>query len=195
MDCSKETLRAIYGIEKINLEDKKSLEVFKEISTNPDGYRKKVLELYMQKEQTDCETCSKCGGECCKNAPCHYSPNDFGKITYRRLKKYIDRGNISIVYVRTHEDEFENRSEIYILRVRGENRPISDFVGRENITCSMLTDKGCEFSYDERPLGGKMMIARKNMQCFSVYDSEMCFKDWLPYQRILKKLFKKYAKI
>jgi hypothetical protein len=42
------------------------------------------------------ELCRKCGGVCCKNMACHFSPDDFPEITFNALKAEIEKGHISI---------------------------------------------------------------------------------------------------
>lgn len=195
MDTSLETMRDILDIDWSRA-DAMSIAIMK-IMEDPEGYRRKVLKRYQEQEQVNSKMCKDCGA-CCKQAPCHYAPADFnnGKITYDILKAEIDKGYISIIAEpKEATDFFTPYSHTYLLRIRGKNRPVSDIA--TTVPCSILTDTGCKLTYKERPTGGKMFIPREvsgEKTCFSVYDSDMCRKDWLPYHRILKKLFEFYQK-
>lgn len=197
MDASLETLRDIYDDLNWQKAEEAIITASMRMMEDPDGYRRKVLERYMKHEQVDSKLCKNCGA-CCKQAPCHYAPMDFnnGKITYKILKKEIDKGYISIIAEPKEDtDIFTVNKYTYLLRIRGKNRPVSDIA--VSVPCGILTENGCMLSYKERPTGGKMFIPRKGpdgIACFSVYDSDMCRKDWLPYQRVLKKLYEFYEK-
>lgn len=169
---------------------------FMQVNKSPEWYRK-VLNRYMKQKQENPKLCKGCG-ICCKQAPCHYAPIDFnnGKITYGILKKEIDKGYISIIAEPKEEKVglFEDKYT-YFLRVRGKNRPVADIA--VSVPCSMLTDTGCKFSYKKRPTGGKMLIPRGDSEkrtCFLVYTIYLCREDWMPYQKILGRLFRIYRK-
>ena len=191
MDCSKETMCDILGISEEDTDwQQKAIQM---LISDPEGYRRKVLQRYLKKEQTTQDLCSKCKGKCCKHAPCHYSPEDFEEISFDSLKKQIEKGHISIVSVSMREyDEDDMLLQAYILRPRGKDRPISDYGSPLDIPCSLLTETGCSLSYEDRPMGGKMLIARENGACMAVYESDMCINDWKPYQDILEELFELY---
>lgn len=195
MDTSMKTLRDIFDDIDWNDEDARSIAIMR-IASNPERYRREVLKRYEKKKQVNSKICKDCG-ICCKQAPCHYSPKDFkGKLTYRSLKKEIDKGYISIIPIpKEYLDTPTKKKQIFVLRVRGIHRPISDIP--MSVPCKMLTKKGCAFSYSERPKGGRMFIPREidgEKACFPVYDISLCAADWIPYTHILKRLYNHYQK-
>lgn len=138
------------------------------------------------------EICTKCGGVCCKQMGCHFSPQDFKLVTFYTLKHEIDKGFISIDWwegnAENEEDE-ETRTRTYFLRMRNVDAPVVDpsYGGR----CKVLTDTGCPLSYDERPMGGRMLIPSTN-GCGSTYGKRECAIDWLPFETTLVNLYNHY---
>ena len=140
--------------------------------------------------------CKQCGGECCKNCGCHFSPDDFKEISFEFLKKEIEKGYISIDYV---DGELIYKSfGIYILRIRNQGAPIVD-LGYNRTPCILLTEKGCKLKYKNRPSGGKLLIPsnqfRKSIfqpnairNCQPKYTIEDCCYEWKPHQEILIEL-------
>ena len=59
--------------------------------------------------------------------------------------------------------------------------------------CEALTDTGCRLSYEDRPKGGRMLIASEDHRCTQEYTREMMVEDWMPYQEQLKQIWKKYV--
>lgn len=137
------------------------------------------------------ESCSTCGGRCCKNMACHFSPDDFDKISFDALKTEIDKGCISI-------DWWEERdgSASYYLRMRHVDGPIVDpsWGGR----CILLTKTGCPLPFEKRPLGARALKPKEPIPrgvygisggiCHSYYSKEQCKNDWKKYEDILIKL-------
>lgn len=186
MDYSKETLCRIYGI--TNMTDEDFSKILKEVIKDPESYQRKVLKLCLGKEQIDKHACNVCKGKCCQTAPCHLSPIDIPNITFWGLIKEIGKGYLSIVQTHHHN----SGKTVYILRIRGLGRPISDIASMFEIECSLLGKNGCLLSYEQRPLGAKMLIPSLETRCINVYDLNLCQKDWMPYQKLLKLLYKFY---
>ena len=143
----------------------------------------------------DREMCKKCGGSCCRNMGCHYSPDDFDNITYESLKEKIEEGYISIDWwdgnpFDEEDEEYEIFENKYInalyLRIRNEDADIVDpsWGGR----CSLLTDEGCSLSFEERPMGAKALYPNYPYGCEQNYTKHQCAKDWFKYEDILIKL-------
>lgn len=134
------------------------------------------------------ELCSKCKGKCCKAMGCHFSPDDFEDLSYEGLKKEIDKGYISIDWWEGNPFDPDNRREIpraFFLRIRNRN---SDVVNASwGGICSLLTDKGCILSYNERPKGGRSLIPAVP-ECRITYTKDQCARDWYKYNDILIKL-------
>jgi len=157
--------------------------------------------------------CSECGGVCCKRCGCMYLPEDFASMEYEDLLKLINVGNISI---NIHIFDIFGTSLIYekygfynaatynkrlwsyylYLRARNIDGDIIDFFGGEN-TCSMLSDKGCKYSDNERPSLGLSLIPRKRkgeecVQPAYKYLYEIMY-DWIKYQKVLEQIVIKIA--
>ena len=134
------------------------------------------------------ELCKKCGGECCKNMGCHFSPADFETITYKGLKKEILKGNISIDYWHGDIDTKVNRlRHTYYLRMRNKGAKILD--GSWGGQCVLWdSEKGCPLPFKERPKGARALIPGFPGRCDSKYTKEMCVMDWRLYHPVMKRL-------
>lgn len=135
-------------------------------------------------------SCSQCGGKCCKSAGCHYSPRDFSEITPAILKKILDMGFVSIDW--WEGDVFgNNRSRTYYLRIRHKGKGIIDpSWGGE---CMLLTETGCKLSFDERPMGGRVLEPKGSIdKCTSKYTKEDCCKEWYSYQDLFDEIIDMY---
>lgn len=136
-------------------------------------------------EYCDPDICTKCGGSCCKNMGCHFAPSDFPELSFDFLKNEIEKGYISIDWW-----EGDHYPEHY-LRMRHKNADIVDpSWGGE---CVMLTDKGCSFPFDKRPLGARALEPREKGQCVVHYSKEECKNEWGQYSDILWELRKYFS--
>lgn len=134
------------------------------------------------------EICSKCKGKCCKAMGCHFSPDDFKDLSYEGLKKEMDKGYISIDWWEGNPFDPDKRNEIpraFFLRVRNRDAKIVD--ASWGGACSLLSEKGCTLSYEERPKGGKELIPAVP-KCIIKYSKDECAKEWYKYDDILRKL-------
>lgn len=118
---------------------------------------------------------------------CHFAPSDFKEISFEYLRSKIDQGYISIDWW-----ENWNSSNDYYLRMRHVDAPVVDpsWGGK----CVMLTDIGCTFSFDERPLGGKALRPRAGAgePCETDYSKFDCKEDWKEYNDVLVALVDYY---
>lgn len=46
-----------------------------------------IIKDYDISKNVNTSLCAKCGGTCCKNCGCHFSPDDFESISFESLKK------------------------------------------------------------------------------------------------------------
>lgn len=145
--------------------------------------KRRIKKDYDISKNVNKEICTKCGGECCKICGCHFSPDDFKKITFESLKEEINKGYISIEYV-DREHIYSNHG-CYILRIRNENSPIVEINRTHRKACMMLTEHGCKFDYKHRPTGGKLLIPSKEGRCKNKYSIRDCCYEWEQYQNIL----------
>ena len=60
--------------------------------------------------------------------------------------------------------------------------------------CINLTPKGCKLSYDERPMGARLLIPRSKEKCMQLYNMEACTADWEKHQEVLRKLYRYFEK-
>ena len=164
-----------------------------ELLNNIGKFRKSINKDYDVKKNVNAKICKSCGGLCCKNCGCHFSPDDFKKISFEFLKKEIKNGFISIVCV---DREFILQDEnVLILRIRNKGMPIVDF-GYDSAPCILLTNSGCKLDYEHRPTGAKLLIPSDSFDkyhvrmCNSKYTIEDCCYEWEPYQNILSELVK-----
>ena len=118
---------------------------------------------YNISKNVNIEICSQCGGQCCKQCGCHFSPDDFEEISFEFLKKEIEKGYISIDYV---DGEMIYQSiGVYILRARNKDAPVVD-TGLRRSACILLTEEGCKLDYEHRPTGGKLLIPSNEFSGF-----------------------------
>lgn len=152
--------------------------------------------------------CSDCKGLCCKRNGCMYLPEDFSSMEYESLFNVINEGNISInvsifdffasnelckKYNLFNETPYEKSFWSYYLylRARNINNGIISFFEDES-PCSMLDDKGCKYSDNERPSLGLSLVPekRKGEGCKQIaykYIYEVMY-DWIKYQDVLEKI-------
>lgn len=143
------------------------------------------------------EVCTECGGKCCKCMGCQFSPDDFKDLSFEGLKKEIDKGYISIDWWDGNPFGPEDTRDIrkaYYLRIRNLNRnrtskaPIVD--ASWGGCCCLLTDTGCPFTFEERPMGAKMLMPGDTVEdnCKEGYSKDQCARDWYKYDDILYQL-------
>lgn len=137
--------------------------------------------------------CQACGGRCCKSTGCYFSPSDFNKISYRKLRKIIKRGYISIAKVPAIYTGLKENA--YVLKVRDLYEKVCE-IGYDYAGGCILfdIDKGCPFSDEDRPYGGKALKPEffVGRGCSVGYNSRQCAEEWMPYQKILKKLYDEF---
>lgn len=133
-------------------------------------------------EYAESAMCKKCGGACCKQMGCHYSPSDFSEITYESLMAEIKKGHISI-------DWWEGECDEYFLRIRNVERQVVD--PSWGGTCSLLSKNGCVLKFEDRPLGARALEPKRDrygFQCVQHYTKEDCKNEWAAHNNILAAL-------
>jgi len=144
------------------------------------------IENNFQSNNENSKLCFECGGKCCKNLGCHFSPKDFEDIDFETLKDLIEKDYISIDW--WDGDIFDkDRDRTLYLRIRNKNAPIVD--PSWGGVCMLLTEQGCSLPFNERPMGGRGLIPSIG-ECIVGYSKEDCCKDWYIYQELLEKLVK-----
>lgn len=153
------------------------------------------------------EFCRICGGKCCKNCGCAFSPRDFkGEITKERLEKLLKTGLVSLDWwdgdpSNITDSALNDTVEIaFFIRIRNLMldhgnilAPIIDpsFGGK----CSLLTNKGCKLSFEHRPLQAQALIPKpREISCEDGYNKRDCCIEWLKYDNILKEIYSEFYK-
>lgn len=143
------------------------------------------------------DVCKKCGGYCCKKCGCDYFVSDFENFKLEYLDNILATGKVSIVATLSFKNLPNGKlavTPILSLRSRNIERGIIDLLSLKK-TCASLTDTGCIYSADERPSGGLHLIPNEKdyHHCHSDVDKTEELYKWLPYQKVLAKLVKKYT--
>lgn len=157
-------------------------------------FMKRQFDLDKEKFENK-ELCSKCKQVCCKKCGCAYYPEDFDfELTFENLKAEIDKGFISIDNMVGIETPVLKLlpTPIHYLRVRNINEDTPIAKNRSGI-CKKLDVDHCQFSFEERPSGGKYYIPFKR-GCYSLYTDQEFVDFWLPYQKVLVLLLEHYSK-
>lgn len=175
--------------------------LLRETAKNPEEYPQEDIPMILGMQVINEKLCAKCGGKCCKNAPCHYAPSDFEDLSFEGLKKVIDaKGYISIVKIPIFEydyyKEFSDQTYFYILRIKRIGDPCAFKMEKKPLPrlCSLWTKKGCKLCFEDRPTGAKHLVPRENMRCLQLYSLEKCICDWKPYTKTLKALYRYYKR-
>ena len=135
------------------------------------------------------DLCKKCGGRCCKSMACEVSTEDFitryGEITKESVATALRDGEWAIDWwegdIRETDEDFcadlpvlnlENRvCQSYYMRVRhlGESAVCGSWGG----TCKMWDrETGCQYDWEHRPTGGKVMVAGQAPICGEYRDRQ-----------------------
>lgn len=152
-----------------------------------------LLSLERPEESFDRVQCTVCGGRCCKNSGCYFSPKDFKNISFDRLKAIILKGYISLVTVPSIQSGLEK--DVIVLKVRNKYSAVCDVKTDEtNGGCILLEKTGCSFDDEDRPYGGRALVPERveGKSCIRGYSFRQCAEDWLPYQDILKRLYNEF---
>ncbi len=147
---------------------------------------------FLEKDCTNYELCSKCGGRCCKETGCWFMPQDFEKIEYEYLKNEID--NKQYISIAAANSVFGLTLPFFslYLKIRNVDSEICNI--SEKGTCMLLTPKGCSLNFEERPTGGKALIPG-NESCYGKIRPDVAMAEWRPYQGVLKQLWNTYSNI
>ncbi len=152
-----------------------------------------VLSLEREEESFDHFQCEICGGKCCKNTGCYFSPKDFRDMTFEKMKRILSKGFISIVWV--HKESTGLPENVLALKVRNKKAKVYDLeTCKSNGGCILLESTGCSLEDEDRPYGGKALVPEKlfGRSCSMGYSMRQCADDWMPYQDLLKRLLEEF---
>lgn len=174
----------------------------RETVRSPEEYPQEEVPSIIEERLVDKELCSHCGGRCCLNAPCHYSPSDFEDLSYNGLKRIIkEKGYISIVKIDMYDydyyKELNDQFYHYVLRIKRHGDPVAFKMEKNNknpFVCMLLGKKGCKLKFEDRPKGARMLVPRKNKRCLQLYGLEECLGDWKEHTETLHALYKYFKR-
>jgi len=141
------------------------------------------------------ELCKKCGGKyCCQQMGGTFIPEQFEDLTVNGLIEAVKNLKLSI-------DWYEgcplgsDRSRTLYLRTRNIDSPVID-PSWGGYTCVHLNpDKGCDFTYEERPFECQKLIPKFENGEYKCYIPKQykatkagLSSRWIPYQHILLKV-------
>lgn len=135
--------------------------------------------------------CSNCGGECCKNMPGAYFPEDFDeKNINKEIIEIIKTGKIAIDWI---EDTWDGTLKYYFLRpkIKGEKKLFHRIYGGEG-NCIFSTKNGCKLRPENRPHNCRYLepkLKDKKYACISHDGSKSKAIDlWKPYQYLFNNI-------
>lgn len=147
----------------------------------------------------DINLCRECGGRCCKKSGCDYSAADFKDLSFNGICKILSEGRISIVAFLIPEILPNGKTYMYpllLLRARNTNRDVIDLVSVRT-RCAQLGENGCLYTkYEERPAGARNLVPQQGYEegnCYPEVDPMDIGNTWLPYQKVLSKIVRKYT--
>ena len=150
--------------------------------------------MSMEKNE-NLDICRACGGRCCKKSGCDYSSKDIKDLSLSGLCNLLEQGKVSITSVFVTDILPNNKKYTYpllLLRARNTNRDVIDLFSLKT-RCAQLTETGCIYSYEDRPTGAKNLIPKANRKCYSTVDPMELARSWMPYQKLLGRLVRKYT--
>lgn len=164
-------------------------------------YINKKLELYRKithidefnmEYGTNNKLCKRCGGSCCKNYPCSFSPYDFIDINnFDYMKRILDTGYFVIDFFTDKE------KNIFYIRTRGlqDDGIVINHRSLEN-ECVLHKNNKCELDYYSRPTGGALLIpSRRDLGlpfCYNYYTYKVQLDDWSKFQDIMHEIVSYY---
>ena len=142
-----------------------------------------ISDPWVREKTCNPELCSNCGGRCCKTCGCSYFPEQLPmKNEELMTKKGITISSMAF-------DSHARKLPKPILYVRASNIGEGLRETKPVGTCKFLTDKGCSLSYEERPLGGTLIVPFQGLGgCYALYSDEEFIELWLPYQQLLQEI-------
>jgi Fe-S-cluster containining protein len=149
----------------------------------------KVTPIFKLNANEDKDTCSKCGGECCKGMPGLYHPDDlFDGMSDVEIKEKIIsmlmQGNVVITY------NDLNKTRISSLAAKASLARNNWFIWDNYGCCVNLSDAGCRLSATDRPRECRELTPAANMKCKPApsFDRENLLEEWSIYEDIFEQV-------
>ena len=154
------------------------------------------------------EVCRKCGGKCCKFMPCMLFPGEVRKMygikefTYDNMLEILKKKEVIIDYWEGDICDCINEEDhpYFYKKYKPNDRLSSYFIRFRTIDetgdylvypawegqCINLTNTGCKFNWDNRPICGKALIPNDKGLCDSKFNKQNYALSWLKYENILE---------
>ena len=107
----------------------------------------------------------------------------------------LETGEVSVVAT----FDFKRRSNgrlvsipFLYLRARNKERDVIDLLSIKT-GCSMLTDEGCIYNFQNRPTGGVNLVPMANGKCYPDKSPLEIVETWRPYQKLLGQMVKRFS--
>lgn len=149
--------------------------------------------------------CAECGGRCCKDKGCSLSPADMLRAIAKmnghdaakagEMSSHLEESLRYLLADAEHGlyaiDHFSGpEGPLFYLRMR---HKCYTFIGVDAMgECVALKENGCMFTKEERPMGGRFLKSSPDRHCEQHYTQEMMIKDWMPYQNVLRAIWKEF---
>lgn len=135
---------------------------------------------------TDYDTCTECGGACCKTLPGEVWPADVWADSgpdWTRIKEMIRSGRYSI-------DWWEAEVPSYFLRPATKGSEGLVFQGAWTGECTFLTGTGCPLTESDRPTSCRVLVPSPP-NCHTTHGGhgkEAAKNAWLPWSAKLERI-------
>lgn len=164
------------------------------------------FKAYNMKNNENPDICKKCKHPCCTSMGCEIFPVDlikkYGEVSLEVIEKLFATGYVSLDW--WEGDPRPDKSELprgYFLRMRNVGAPIVDPSYRGQ--CMLYDpDKGCKLSFENRPLGGRLLVPHPDGECnydgfensimVLEYPKQNIALHWFHYYDILEEAYNKY---
>jgi hypothetical protein len=146
--------------------------------------------MEMKKGYLPTSRCSECKGICCKSLPGTLSPKDIEGDIYEDLKARILTGFWCVDWYEGDPRKGKNKFwKVYFVRPSTIDKKGVVLDPSWGGQCSLLTNIGCSLSFRNRPKECRMLEPGVR-DCKNHTDKRKVSIEWIPYQKILKKLLR-----
>lgn len=133
------------------------------------------------------DTCSPCGGKCCKRMPGAAMPEDFRPgepgLT-ERIAVALQNGWAIDWWEGDPRDGRDDVAEAYFLRPAVKGSEARTYHGAWGGECTFLTPTGCRLVHDDRPTGCRLLEPSKDGSCIAHGGTKHeAAIAWLPYRK------------
>jgi len=137
------------------------------------------------------DLCSICKGGCCKSLPGCVDPSELGEVT---VESIIDRFNKGFCFD-YWEGNLPGKPDTitgYFMRPQIKGREGQIVHASWGGECKHLTESGCPFTYEDRPLGCRTLVPSPDFVCTDDgnYGKKQSAIAWLPYNSIIEEAIK-----